>query len=130
LGSSVISGLLSKKANLLVVDTDPQALKKVRQKRVTTLYGDISDADFVSNLPLNEADAIICTVHDRSTNLVLLEALSRFDFSGSICLTAMDEPTAKLLQENPGVTVIKPLKMAANRIVENLPAPRKRTEPD
>ena len=113
LGSSVIAGLREKNANLLVVDTDPQALKAVRAKKVTTLYGDISDADFASSLPLNEADAIICTVQERSTNLVLLEALSRFNFQGSICLTAMDERTAQLFQEKPGVTVIKPLNMAA-----------------
>jgi Kef-type K+ transport system membrane component KefB len=128
LGSSVIAGLREKNANLLVVDTDPQALKRIRAKKVTTLYGDISDADFASTLPLNEADAIICTVQERSTNLVLLETLSRFAFTGSICLTAMDEATAKLLQEKPGVTVIKPLKMAAARIVSNLPEPRKRTK--
>lgn len=126
LGSSVIAGLREKNANLLVVDTDPQALKRIRAKKVTTLYGDISDADFASTLPLNEADAIICTVQERSTNLVLLETLSRFAFTGSICLTAMDEATAKILQEKPGVTVIKPLKMAAARIVSNLPEPRKR----
>jgi Kef-type K+ transport system membrane component KefB len=126
LGSSVVAGLREKNANLLVVDTDPQALKRIRAKKVATLYGDISDADFASTLPLNEADAIICTVQERSTNLVLLETLSRFAFTGSICLTAMDEATAKLLQEKPGVTVIKPLKMAAARIVSNLPEPRKR----
>lgn len=127
LGSSVALGLLEKNANLLVVDTDPQALKKLQRKRVSTLYGDIYDADFAASLPLNETDAIICTVQDRSTNLVLLETLTRFGFEGSICLTAMDEPTAKLFQERPGVTVIKPLKMAAYSIVENLPEPRKRT---
>lgn len=130
LGSSVTSGLLDKNANLLVVDTDPQALKRVQHRRVTTLFGDVSDADFASNLPLNEADAIICTVQDRSTNLVLLETLSRFNFTGSICLTAMDEPTAKLFKQNPGVTVIKPLKMAANKIVDNLPEPRRRKDSD
>jgi len=124
LGSSVITGLREKNANLLVIDTDPQALKAVRAKKVTTLYGDISDADFASSLPLNEADAIICTVQERSTNLVLLETLSRFNFQGSICLTAMDERTAQLFQEKPGVTVIKPLNMAAARIVTNLPEPR------
>jgi Kef-type K+ transport system membrane component KefB len=126
LGSSVVAGLREKNANLLVVDTDPEALKKIRTKKVTTLYGDISDADFASTLPLNEADAIICTVQERSTNLVLLETLSQFAFTGSICLTAMDEPTAKLFQEKPGVTVIKPLKMAAAKIVSGLPEPRKR----
>jgi hypothetical protein len=38
----------------------------------------------------------------------------------------MDEPTAKMLAENKSVTVIKPLKMAANRIVDALPEMRKR----
>lgn len=128
LGSRVISGLREKNANLLVVDTDPLALTRVRSKRVTTLYGDISDADFASSLPLNEADAIICTVQERSTNLVLLETLSRFKFTGAICLTAMDEQTAQLFRERPGVTVIKPLKMAAARIVDSLPEPRERPQ--
>jgi len=128
LGSKVIDGLQEKGAKLLVVDADPQALKRFRGKGFSTLYGDISDPDFASSLPLNETDAIICTVHERSTNVVLLETLYRFKFEGSICLTAMDVPTARLLQEKPGVTVIKPFEMAANKILGNIPEPRKRSD--
>ena len=57
---------------------------------------------------------------------MLLETLNRFKFDGRICLTAMDDPTAKMLAENKNVTVIKPLKMAANRIVDALPEMRER----
>ena len=126
LGSSVVAGLREKNANLLVVDTDPRALAGVSGKRVETMYGDINDTDFAAILPLNESDAVICTIQDRGTNLLLLETLRRLEFSGSVCLTAMDEPTAALLQADPRVTVIKPLKMAAARIVDNLPQPRER----
>jgi Trk K+ transport system NAD-binding subunit len=126
LGSSVVRGMQEKGGRLLVVDQDPRALKAVRGEGVETLFGDISDPDFAASLPLNEADAVICTAHERSTNLVLLETLKRFKFEGRICLTAMDEPTAKMLAENKSVTVIKPLKMAANRIVDALPEMRKR----
>jgi Kef-type K+ transport system membrane component KefB len=126
LGSSVAAGLKAKGAKLLVVDQDPRALKSVASENVETLFGDVSDPEFAANLPLNETDAVICTVHDRSTNLVLLETLTRFGFEGRICLTAMDEPTAKMLAENKSVTVIKPLKMAANTIVEGLPQMRRR----
>jgi len=126
LGSSVVRGMQEKGGRLLVVDQDPRALRAVRGEGVETLFGDISDPDFAASLPLNEADAVICTAHDRSTNLVLLETLNRFKFDGRICLTAMDEPTAKMLAENKNVTVIKPLKMAANRIVDALPEMRER----
>jgi len=126
LGSSVIDGLRAKSAQLLVVDQDPRALKAAASASVDTLFGDVSDPEFASNLPLNEADAIICTVRDRATNMVLLETLTRFGYQGRICLTAMDEPTAKMLAENPGVTVIRPLTMAAKKIVDALPEMRER----
>jgi Kef-type K+ transport system membrane component KefB len=126
LGSSVIAGLAAKSAKLLVVDQDPRALNNVSADAVEILFGDVSDPEFASSLPLNEADAVICTVHDRSTNLVLLETLTRYGFQGRICLTAMDAPTARMLAENKNVTVIKPLKMAANKIVAALPEMRKR----
>ena len=126
LGSNVIGGLAEKGANLLVVDHNPDALSKLAAEGFATLYGDISDPEFAYSLPLNEADAIICTAQERGTNLVLLETLDRFGYEGQICLTAMDAPTAVLLQEHPRVTVIKPLKMAANSIVEALPNLRTR----
>lgn len=78
LGSSVVAGLREKGGRLLVVDQDPRALRAMEGDSVETLFGDISDPDFSGSLPLNIADAVICTVHDRSTNLVLLETLSRF----------------------------------------------------
>ena len=126
LGSNVIGGLAEKGANLLVVDHNPDALSKLASEGFATLYGDISDPEFAYSLPLNEADAVICTAQERGTNLVLLETLDRFGYEGQICLTAMDAPTALLLQDHPRVTVIKPLKMAANSIIETLPNLRKR----
>ena len=121
LGSGVIKGLRKKGSRLLVVDMDPQALKAIKGKNVDTLYGDVGEPDFASSLPLNETKAVICTANDRATNMVLLDALSRFDFQGHICLTAMDDSTSAVLSEDPRVTIIKPLKMAAETIVDNLP---------
>ncbi len=126
LGSNVIHGLRKKEARLLIVDHNPQALSQLASEGLDTLYGDISEPEFASSLPLNEADAVICTSQEKSTNLLLLETLNRFGFNGSICLTAMDDPTAKLLQDNSRVTVIRPLSMAADRILDALPAIRER----
>lgn len=126
LGSDVINGLMQKGARLLVVDHNPEILSSLASQGVTTLFGDATEPEFASSLPLNEADAVICTAQERSTNLFLLQILNRFEYEGSICLTAMDEPTAKLLEQDSKVTVIRPLNMAASRIIDTLPAIRDR----
>jgi len=126
LGGAVVEGLLSRDARLLIVDQNPTALKELRDRGLETLYGDVTEPEFASSLPLHEADAVICAVPERTTNLVVLEMLERYKYEGRICLTAMDEPTAKLLQEDSEVTVIRPLNMAASRIIETLPTIRDR----
>lgn len=126
LGSSVVAGLLKKGASLLVVDVSAEALKKIKDKKCDILFGDITELEFAASLPLHETDAIICTAQERATNLMLLQTLDRFEFEGAICLTAMDDPTAKLFREKERVTVIRPLKMAAKSIVDSLPGLRDR----
>jgi hypothetical protein len=57
--------------------------------------------------------------------VVLLQTLRRFEFTGGICLTAMDARTAEMLEEYGGVRVIRPFKMAAQNIVSEMDLPVK-----
>lgn len=126
LGGAIANGLRSKGATILMVDQNPDLLRGIRGKGVDTLFGDITDSEFSASLPLNEADAFICSVPERSANLVVLEMLQRYDYRGRITLTAMDANTAQLFQENPAVSVITPLLDAADDIVKQLPNLRDR----
>ena len=120
LGSEVVAGLRARNAKLLVVDIDPQALQRLKTTNVDTLYGDVSDPDFAASLPIHEANTVVCAVPEYSVNLLLLETLQRYEYEGSICLTAMDDRSAAMLGENPGVEVIRPLRMAAKSVVKTL----------
>jgi Kef-type K+ transport system membrane component KefB len=120
LGSEVVAGLRARNAKLLVVDIDPQALQRLKAPNVDTLYGDVSDPDFAASLPIHEANTVVCAVPEYSVNLLLLETLQRYEYEGSICLTAMDDRSAAMLGENPGVEVIRPLRMAAKSVVKTL----------
>lgn len=119
MGAQVVEGLMGRDAVLLVVDVDPAALKVAKSLGADTLYGDVSDPEFSSHLPLHETQTVICAVPDPTTNLVLLDTLKRQEFDGKICLTALDARTAKML-ESDGVTVIRPFQMAANRLISGL----------
>ena len=120
MGGEVARGLVARKANLLVVDYDPHALRNIAGPNITTLYGDVSEPEFASTLPFHETDSVICAVPSASTNLVLLQTLRRYHFEGAICLTAMDARTADMLEEYGDVTVIRPFQVAAENIVSQV----------
>lgn len=125
LGGEVAKGLAARHANLLVVDYDPQALRRIAGPNVTTLYGDVSEPDFAASLPFHETESVICAVPSPSTNLVLLQTLRRYDFTGGICLTALDSRTADMLSDYGDVNIIRPYLVAAQSVVNQIDIPIK-----
>lgn len=121
LGGEIIKGLLNRNASLFVVDQDPQMLSKVGSWQVDTLYGDIDEPELVGALPLHETDTVICAVPAYSSNVMLLTELRRFGFQGTICLTALDNQTARAFEDEEDVIVMKPFQLAANSIASFLP---------
>jgi Kef-type K+ transport system membrane component KefB len=123
LGGDIVKGLRSLGAEILVVDYDPQALRKLRGSGVETLYGDVSEPEFAGVLPIHEAAHIICAVPDITTNAVFLEVLKRLGYSGQITLTAMDSDSAALLGNDKKIKIIRPYETAAANIVSELSFP-------
>ena len=121
-GSEVISGLTSSGSSVLAVDLDPDALSRARDLGAETLFGDVGDPDFAKMLPIHQTDTLVCTAPDRTTNSQLLDGLKSLGYEGKIYLTALDNQTAEMFAKDPQVTTIRPLKMAANRIVKQLRA--------
>lgn len=119
-GSEVISGLVANEARVLVVEMDPEALSKASELGAETLFGDAGDPDFAKLLPIHQTDTIICTAPDRRSNTLLLEAMKSLGFEGQLHLTALDNATAELFEQDERVTTIRPLKMAANKIVKSM----------
>ena len=119
-GTEVISGLISSGSSVLAVDLDPDALARARELGAETLFGDVGDPDFAKMLPIHQTGTLICTAPDRSTNTLLLESLKSLDYGGDLYLTALDNQTAEMFAKEDRVTTIRPLKMAANRIVKQL----------
>jgi len=119
-GSEVISGLVQNGSSVLVVEQDPEALAKAAELGAETLFGDAGDPDFGKMLPIHQTATIICTAPDRSTNTLLLENTKALGYEGELYLTALDNATAELFEKSPRVNTIRPLKMAANKIVKNM----------
>ena len=119
-GSEVVAGLISSGSSVLAIDLDPDALARARELGAETLYGDAADPDFAKMLPIHQTATVVCTAPDRNTNTMLLQSLKSLDYQGGLFLTALDNATAEIFQAEKGVKTIRPLKMAATRIVKQL----------
>lgn len=63
-GWKLCEALIEHKISFAVVDSNPQVLKILQEKKITAYFGDISDVEFLETLPLAEAQMIISTVPD------------------------------------------------------------------
>lgn len=119
-GGEVISKLISAGSSVLAVDVDPDAIAKARELGAETLYGDAGDPDFAKLLPMHQTTTLICTVPERSTNTILLSSVKSMGYEGELFLTALDNGTAEMFEKESGVNTIRPLKMAAKRIIDSI----------
>jgi Trk K+ transport system NAD-binding subunit len=58
-----------------VVDDNPEAIAKLKERGIPARFGDAADIEFLESLPLEHADLIVSTIPDRDTQLVLLRHL-------------------------------------------------------
>ncbi len=123
-GGSITSSLLADMdARVLVVDHDPEVLHKWRGRGAETLYGDISEPELVAAIPLTGVQAVICTIPDLSVNLMVLDALRRVAYPGTIALTALSKQEAVVLTAIDGVLVLRPFADTAETVVPQFFAP-------
>ena len=119
-GGEVIAKLVSSGSSVLAVDVDPDAIARARELGAETLYGDAGDPDFAKMLPMHQTNTLICTVPERSTNMLLLSSVKSMGYEGELFLTALDNATAEMFEKEKGVNTIRPLKMAAKRIIDSI----------
>ena len=61
------------KQKLVVVEYDPEIVKKLRKKKYKVLYGDITEIDIQEQVHLEQAHIFISTIPDIDDNLMLLD---------------------------------------------------------
>lgn len=73
IGYSIIQSLKSMKKSHIVVDFNPETIKKLIAEKVPCIYGDVGDIEVLERLNLKNSAMIISTVPTKSDNLLLLQ---------------------------------------------------------
>ncbi len=88
IGFSILQALKRLGKKYLVVDFNPEIIADLKRFRVPCVYGDMSDSDFLDELPLDKVKLIISTVPDFDSNLLLMENVRLVNKDAIIILRA------------------------------------------
>jgi Trk K+ transport system NAD-binding subunit len=105
---------------VLGVDFDPDTVRRARAGGRDSVFGDASDPEFVSQLPLHGVRWAVCTVpeHDlgvthEDPRLALLRSLRGLGFEGRIAIAAHRDAVAARLEAAGADLVLQPYRDAA-----------------
>lgn len=108
MGESIVEALEDRDREVIIVDFDPNMIKKYENKKVHRIFGDISDLDIQQRAKIDEAKLVISTIPDIQDNLLLLKELKHENRKAKIVMMALDVKDAKELYKEGADYVILP----------------------
>lgn len=107
-GRSILSFLKKNNEKVLVVDFNPEVVKRMESKGEETIFADVSDPDIIDLTNMKEAKMVISTVKDISDSLALLSEMKSRDIKIPIIVDAETASQAAELYKAGASYVIFP----------------------
>jgi len=92
----------------LVVDFNPQSIKKLKELGIPYRFGDADNVNFLEEIELTKAEIVVSTIPDFKTNLNLVSYYHSRKPKGIIIVVSHDAKDAKALYEKGASFVIIP----------------------
>lgn len=107
-GQSILDGLKDSGHQVVVIDFDPDIIKKLENQNIDSFFGDITDLEIQEVAQLVCAKLVISTVADIDDNLFLLQALKANNKKAKVIVIAQDQNEAKELYKAGADYVVLP----------------------
>lgn len=75
LGWKICEALKQSKKSFAVIDFDPSAVEKMKERGIPHYFGDATEVEFLSELPLAQAKMIISTMFNTNSQLTMIKAV-------------------------------------------------------
>ncbi len=108
IGSDFIQLFTSENRNFLVIDHDPDVIKKLTDSKIPNQYGDANDPDLLSDAKIEDAELVVSTIPDLATNLIVLSCAKREGKDPTVIVVAHSIAHALELYEAKADYVILP----------------------
>lgn len=120
IGGPIVEYLKSTKIPFVVMDFNPQVVKKLRREHVNVIYGDIGDPEVLDSLQLQDAKLIISTATEITDNETLLVQCNARRVKAPVITRALDIHEARTLKKLGAEYVILPEKVSGDFLVTQL----------
>ena len=108
MGQSIIHAMEDSKEKIIVVDFDPDIVRKLEALGIPVIFGDITDPEIHERIQLDKAKLVISTVPDVEDNLTLLHSLDLTNKKAKIVVVAIEDHDAKALYKAGADYVVLP----------------------
>ena len=108
MGYSILKKLRLMKKSVFVIDYNPDVITHLIEKKIPSLYGDVSDMDVLHHVRLKKIKLCISTLSTFDDNLLLLKLLKKVNPHIRVVLTAQRIEDAMQLYEKGADYVIIP----------------------
>lgn len=112
MGSKIIKKLKKTKEKFIVIDYNPEVIKKLINDKINCVYGDIANIDLLEQIGIEQAKLIISTIPKLSDNLLLIDMTKKKNKEAIIFVTAQNAEEAVELYKNGAEFVALPEVMA------------------
>ena len=119
-GSQLAVELAQHGHRLLAVELDPSKLTLCNHPNIEIAYGDASDAEFLSTLPLQDAKWLVSTVRNTAQVRLMQASLRSVGHGCRLAIAAPDKATYDLLQLDGVDIVLMPYQDAAAAALSEL----------
>lgn len=121
-GSRVAEGLHQQGLRVLGVDFDPVAIREVGAAPYPVHYGDAEDPEFLTELPIHDANWVISALPDHGVNRTILSSLREKGYRGSVAIRTQNRDHEQELRGLGSTLILHPYSDAADQAVERIAA--------
>jgi len=108
IGYSIVKTVQKMEKSLLIVDFNPDVIKRLIAGKVPCIYGDVADSEILDRLCLNKAEMVISTIPEEQDNLLLIKKTKDVNKKALIFVTANQVEEALILYDAGADYVILP----------------------
>jgi len=119
LGYGILQTLQKRNEIVIVVDFNPEIIKKLMEEGIHCVYGDISDLELLNNLNLKQCKLVISTIPEKTSNLLVLQQIKEINKKALCYLTSETINEAYELYEEGADYVIIP-RMIGGKHISNM----------
>ena len=90
LGYSILKTLERLKKDYVIMDFNPDVIKKLIEKRIPCIYGDMEDPELLEKLQLNKVELVVSTIPSRTGNEMIIKNIKKKNPDATVIVTSTE----------------------------------------